>query len=43
VGDLPDEGAAAELGRFLDEQEWPEFKVPILWSVGTGRSWADAK
>jgi DNA polymerase I-like protein with 3'-5' exonuclease and polymerase domains len=43
VGDVPDVEAANGLARFLDRQEWPDFKVPLLWSVGTGPSWGEAK
>lgn len=34
------EGLVKEI---LNSQSFPEMKVPILWSVGTGRSWADCK
>jgi DNA polymerase-1 len=43
VGDVPNVEAANGLAAFLDRQEWPDFKVPILWSVGTGASWGEAK
>ncbi len=43
VGDVPNINAANAMAEFLDRQEWPEFRVPILWSVGTGASWGEAK
>jgi hypothetical protein len=29
--------------EILDAQSFPELRVPILWEVGTGRTWADCK
>lgn len=42
VGDVPDAEAARRVGEILDRQSVP-FRVPILWSVGTGANWREAK
>lgn len=31
------------VSEILNTQSFPELRVPILWSVNTGRSWADCK
>jgi DNA polymerase-1 len=40
VGDL--QGDPMELKRTLNHQYY-DFKVPILWEVGVGKNWAEAK
>lgn len=42
LGDVPDLEAARLVGELLDEQSL-EFRVPIVWQVGTGASWREAK
>jgi len=41
-GDSPDETCTEMVGQILNEQT-TKFRVPILWKVGTGSSWAEAK
>lgn len=41
VGDVPDLEAAAKVQEILDRQSI-ELRVPILWDVATGETWADA-
>jgi DNA polymerase-1 len=41
VGDVPDIEAATRVQEILDRQSI-ELRVPILWDVATGETWADA-
>ncbi len=34
---------AQKICEILDRQTSPVFKVPILWEVGQGRNWREAK
>ena len=43
VGDVADEESARKVGELLNRQSFPELKIPLTWSVGTGRNWAEAK
>jgi DNA polymerase-1 len=41
-GDSPDQKCTEMVGKILNEQT-TAFRVPILWKVGTGANWAEAK
>ena len=41
-GDIPDAEAAKMVIEILNDQS-TDFKVPILWAVGTGANWKEAK
>jgi DNA polymerase I-like protein with 3'-5' exonuclease and polymerase domains len=41
-GDAPDLESARRVEEILNRQSFP-FRVPILWKVGTGPNWAEAK
>ena len=41
-GDIPDREAAVEVEKVLDVQVLPTI-VPLLWKVGTGNNWQEAK
>jgi len=41
-GDVPDKDAAERVSKLLNEQT-SGLEVPILWEVGTGANWAEAK
>jgi DNA polymerase I-like protein with 3'-5' exonuclease and polymerase domains/SAM-dependent methyltransferase len=41
-GDVPDVETANKISALLNEQSF-DLAVPILWEVGTGKSWAEAK
>jgi DNA polymerase I-like protein with 3'-5' exonuclease and polymerase domains len=38
-GDIPDQEHAKRVSEVLDTQSFPEFSIPILWDVSTGRNW----
>ena len=42
LGDATMPETAGKVAAILDRQSYP-LKVPIIWQVGTGRSWADCK
>jgi DNA polymerase-1 len=42
-GDAQTPETAQRVSSILNVQSFPELKVPILWEVGTGKNWADAK
>lgn len=41
-GDVPDVDSAQKISELLNVQSIP-MEVPIFWSTGTGKSWAEAK
>ena len=41
-GDVPDRESARKLETILNRQTMP-LKIPILWKVGTGKNWNEAK
>jgi len=42
-GDARTKETGARVAEILNTQSFPELKVPILWSLGTGRNWAESK
>jgi DNA polymerase-1 len=40
-GDIPDHDAAVRVREILNQQSYPELRVPILWDVKMGPNWAD--
>ncbi len=42
-GDVPDQEAARKVEEILNRQSFSMLKVPILWSVATGKHWAECK
>ncbi len=40
-GDIPDKEHAARVQKILNEQAFPELRVPILWELKTGRNWRE--
>ena len=42
-GDKLDPDALKKVLEILNEQSYPELRVPILWEGKSGRSWADCK
>lgn len=42
-GDVPDAESARRVSKVLDYQSLEELRVPILWDVHTGQTWADCK
>lgn len=40
-GDIPDAEHAKRVGEVLNRQSFPELSIPILWEVGTGKTWKD--
>jgi len=41
-GDVPDVETAQRISEILNTQSF-ELAVPILWAIGTGKNWAEAK
>jgi DNA polymerase I-like protein with 3'-5' exonuclease and polymerase domains len=41
-GDVPDVASAERIGALLNQQS-VDMVVPILWEIGTGKNWAEAK
>jgi DNA polymerase I - 3''-5'' exonuclease and polymerase domains len=39
---VPDKKAAEEVEKILNRQSF-DLRVPILWEVGTGNNWKEAK
>jgi DNA polymerase I-like protein with 3'-5' exonuclease and polymerase domains len=42
-GDAREPETLAKVRAILDRQSWPELKVPLLWDIGLGKNWAEAK
>lgn len=40
-GDIPDLESAIKVKRMLNEPEFKQIQIPILWSTGIGDSWMD--
>lgn len=40
-GDVPDLEAKVKVKAILNQQSFPELRVPILWGVSTGRNWKE--
>lgn len=43
LGDATTPETRGKIDRLLNEQTFSQLRVPILWSVGIGKSWAGAK
>lgn len=41
VGDVPDEASARRCLELLNDQSFPQLKVPILWVCTIGKNWAE--
>ena len=41
-GDAREPETLTKVQAILDRQSWPELKVPLLWDIGLGSSWASA-
>lgn len=40
VGDIPDEEHAKKVDYLVNQQEFPELRVPLTWSTSIGANWA---
>ena len=39
--DIPNQEAANQVAKILDQQDFPSLKIPIRWDTKTGTSWLD--
>lgn len=42
-GDAREPDTLQKVEKILNRQSWPDLKIPLLWEIGVGPNWAEAK